>query len=408
MKPLKVSEIVLNVGMMCNFTRKTAELFKTFRSVSRLWRDVAVYLFPTPHIDLADKASVVLSLCGDCPYLDTVKDVVCRGCIWDDDRMIELLNSYQRGVEYCLGNQKIRSQKLLEFCTQKGEFISFSSEANDITCDTLCFTDTNISRYTFDIDSIISNDSLCNDIIKKGHTISEWVGENIRTYIDTPQRVVLSRYLSNECVKWCMDMRSYIDLSRVIEHKSHEEMREFVLFTLNTCDLSVFASALKCRKFKEYVDVRRENSNIIISFEDLQWAHQDTDFYTKSLLNSWNSHDYLPPETINSLFDPSNPKDIFGYIRKLKSYTEYMRLLPEIRAIYPYSNCRVITKDAPIDTVLFLNGYGRVTPEFLVDYEGISLELLDEFNINKYEHIKILLLNPKFTARDVLAFMEKP
>ena len=142
MNPLELPEIVLVVARGCDFNRKSASVFKTFRSVCEVWRYLYVSLSNT------NARSCKQSKCtywkvqrtGICYFVRSDKirfkywnehkkrDVysylvgfIIEMCLLDDNKLIRLLRcSWDNGV-LCLNGGKIATRTLFDACLEHNQ-----------------------------------------------------------------------------------------------------------------------------------------------------------------------------------------------------------------------------------------------------------------------------------------------
>ena len=297
MNPLEVSEIILVVGLWMRFDRKSAGMFKSFRRVCKVWMIVGDYLFPTPHIDLANKASVLLdNIKFESSKSECAKNIICRECLLGDNQMIKLIKSYKLGANKCLTGGKIKTIKLLSSCIQINSFvskypsnpyISFSSEATDITLSIDYYT--NRYNYNIDIDSMVSNDTICKEINEEGYTISQYIDKYMSSnHAVSDSCVTLSKYLSNDCVYWFISQyKTNLDLSWLLQNKSYEEMRTFIIFVF---DIQLLLQASKCKKFKDCIGYKNDDQGIItLNFENKVWVLSINQRFVRAIVHYWES-----------------------------------------------------------------------------------------------------------------------
>ena len=422
MNPLNITEVICVLVSVCNFTRKKAGMFKAFRSVCGLWRNVCSCFFPTPEIDFADKAYFLLNRYKKEDICKEFREVIVKYSLVSEKDMMKFINK-------TLFPKYITSRPMLEkyISITKISYVMIDMHYLDISLDELkdVCCDHNIK---FSVVSIVSNDKVC----RENPNIKEWFGSvcDVRSRgcisgSDTGKRRI-SKYLSDDDVVWIFSIWTFeCDFSYFLDNKSDEELVECIeKFTSHQPNFNLLRNASKNTRFRNHLDYSMDipldmvvlfrgrevmRRSILDSVGLIRYCEPDPILiriiHKTSVFSNYRcqSHvfDHLSIDQMNYLAE----RDVIPVQINMKyTYEEYSLLCPQIQRLCTVNgNGKHINFEdprAPLE--IYRNNFKKsymslsqninLTKEFL--NECLTKETFTEVAI-------VMLLNPLFSIRDL-------
>ena len=424
LNPFGIVEIVYSVGLGCNFTPKSSGIFKVFRSVCRIWRDVGGYMIHNPAIELGNKANVLWNEYKS-RFIKVHSDImwhICEQGLATDDVLFEIVKSNPAYSFACLQSRKIECKKLLHLCLQYDpeHSITYNMPRN-----IKGITPKFIIKHTHKpkILSLLENDDFCSRYPRPSLWPTQIKGDLSKFSYASAVYWRISKNLKDNDIIWIFNnLTEKADLCYYIDNKTDEELDLFVERCVGNDFVIISASGSP--RFRQYFDYTTDGTNLCVvlkksgktvinhtlylgqyiytnEYADLiQYIPINSNFL-KMFDRGFHSSFYLTYEQINYVYSNHEwalrvtPND---FTRKLNKYSDYLQLLPVLqggdgcwKAYDPTVPLNLIRSQFGLWSVARINQ--NITLQFLLD-EGVE----------KLQIIKIMLSNPKFTAVDVIDY----